>query len=125
MDRGRDAIDQPQTVERDQRLVLAIGKAVAPGAGPKAEQPMRRRAALRRDRLGEARRDRTAPLQRRRGDETAEPLRRRTSPSSTRISIARVTVKRLTPKRAASSGSLSMRSPGAFEAMSSRSQSTS
>ncbi len=40
------------------------------------------------------------------------------------ISIARVTVKRLTPKRTANLGSLSIRSPGDFEATSSRNQST-
>ncbi len=53
MDRGRHAVDQPQTVERDQRLFLVVRAGLAPLRGPEGEQPMRARR-LRRNRLGEA-----------------------------------------------------------------------
>ena len=125
MDSGRDAVDQTQSIEGDERRVLAIGKPFAPKDGSEGEDAMR----------GDAPCDWTASvklseigrrsLQRRRCDESAEPL------ASVDQSFVNKDLDRprdgeaADPKPPGELGSLSIRSPGALVAISIRSQSTS
>ena len=97
MNSGRDTIDQTQSIQGNERRALEIGKPFPPEDGSEVEEPVRGEATLRLDGFGEAEEIGRRSLQRRRRDELPRPCRRLTSPSSTRISIARVTVKRLTP----------------------------
>lgn len=71
---GRDCVDQPQAVETNQPLRRRIGQIVAPRRFAEAEQAVAGDAPLRLDGVGEACEiGRLAP-ERRRGDETAQPL---------------------------------------------------
>jgi len=89
--------------------------------GPKSEHAMRSWPFWRRKSLPKSSQDKVdARFRGGAATKVPRPCRRLIRPSSTRISMARVMVKRLTPKRRESWGSLSIRSPGALLAMSMR-----
>jgi hypothetical protein len=74
MDRGRHPVDEAKAVHSHQRFGLVIGQALAPSRGPESKQPVRRRAALCGNGVGEAAEIGGRAPQRRRSDETPEPL---------------------------------------------------
>lgn len=74
MNSGRDAIDQTQSIQGDERRALGIGKPFPPEDGSEVEEPVRGKATLRLDSFGEAEEIGRRSLQRRRCDETPEAL---------------------------------------------------
>jgi hypothetical protein len=74
VDGRRDAVHEAEPVEPDQLDVLAIRRAFPPDDRLERQNAMRRRAALRRDRLGEARKIGGRTQERGRRDETSNPL---------------------------------------------------